>query len=109
MGGKNDTFGKRISRFILVISALGIGVRLWSKGLIGPEKLFWLLVLAVIAASIDSGWVKLILALAGMGFFLLEYVGYEPREFYEVAGAALTLLIGLLGLFVMFGGMRRRR
>jgi membrane-bound ClpP family serine protease len=106
MGRKDDSVGKRLSRLVLVISAVGIGIRLWSKGLMGPQKLFWFLLLAAVAAAIDSGWVKLILALFALGFFLLEYVNYDPRQFSAVAGSALGLLIGLFGLFVMFGGLR---
>ena len=52
---------------------------------------------------------KLILALFALGFFLLEYVNYDPRQFSAVAGSALGLLIGLFELFVMFGGLRGRR
>ena len=61
--------GKSLSKFIIVISAVGIGFRLWSKGMINAEKFVIFLVLVVIAAAIDSIWVKLILAFAGVGFF----------------------------------------
>ncbi len=36
---KEGSFGKSLSRFIIVISAVGLGLRLWSKGMIGAEKL----------------------------------------------------------------------
>ena len=68
MSKESSSFGKSLSRFIIVISAVGLGLNLWSRGMIGGEKLLVLLVLVVIAAAIDSVWVKLIFALAGVGY-----------------------------------------
>jgi len=57
-----SSFGSRLSRFILVISAVAIALRLWSKGLMDVQKAAIFLILVVIAAAIDSVWIKLILA-----------------------------------------------
>ncbi len=92
----------------MVVSALGVGLRLWTKGLLSAEKLMIFMILVVIAAAIDSGWIKFVLAIAGIGFFLLDYTNYDVRQFYAVSGSVLALLIALFGLFVMFGGMRRK-
>lgn len=98
-----------LSRFIIVISALGMGLRLVTKGLISPEKLAVFLVVVVIAAVIDSVWIKGIIALFALGFFVLDYVDYDTRAFYAAVGPVFALLIALFGFFVMFGGLRRRR
>lgn len=109
--GRNDrnTFGKRLSRFIIVISAVGLGLRLWSKGLINPEKLAIFLVLVVIAAAIDSVWAKLALALAGIGFFLIDYLNYDMKQVVYSGIGIGALLLALFGFFIMFGGMNRKK
>ena len=109
MGKDGPSFGKNLSRFIIVISALGIGLRLLMKGMINGEKLVIFLVLVVIAAAIDSVWIKLILALSGLGFFLLEFTGYQLSQFQSLATSVGALLIALFGLFIILGGMRKRK
>lgn len=108
MSKNKSGFGSRLSRFILVISAVAIALRLWSKGLMNAEKAGIFLVLVVIAAAIDSVWVKLILALFGLGYFLLDYLNYDLTKFQAAAVSVGALLIALFGIFVMFGGMRRK-
>jgi len=68
---RSGSIGNSLSRFIVVISALGIGLRLVMKGIISPERLVIFLVVVVIAAVIDSTLVKALLA---PGFFVLDYV-----------------------------------
>jgi len=109
MSKEGSSFGKSLSRFIIVISAVGIGLRLWSKGMIGAEKLVISLVLVVIAAAIDSVWVKLILACAGIGYFLLDFMNYDMTQFQAVAASVGALLLAFFGIYVMIGGMRKRK
>ena len=73
------------------------------------QKAAIFLVLVVIAAAIDSVWVKLILALFGLGYFLLDYLNYNMSQFQAAAVSVGALLLALFGIFVMFGGMRRRK
>lgn len=61
----------------MVISAVGFGFGIWAKGLINEVVLTILLILSVVAAVIDSTWVKLIFAVAGIGFFLLSLSNYN--------------------------------
>ena len=77
--GRSGSIGNSLSRFIIVISALGIGLRLVMKGIISPERLVIFLVVVVIAAVIDSTLVKALLALFAPGFFVLDYVNYDVR------------------------------
>jgi len=101
MAKEKSGFGSRLSRFILVISAVGIVLRLWSKGLMDAEKAAIFLVLVVIAAAIDSVWVKLILALFGVGYFLLDYLNYDINQFQAAAVSVGALLLALFGIYVM--------
>lgn len=109
MSKKGSSFGKSLSRFIIVISAVGLGLRLWSRGMIDAEKLTIFLVLVVIAAAIDSVWVKLILACAGIGFFLLDYTDYNMTQFVAVVPSVGALLLALFGFYIMIGGMRKKK
>ena len=109
MNKEGSSFGKNLSRFIIVISAIGLGLRLLSKGMIDAEKLAIFLVLVVIAAAIDSVWVKLILACSGIGFFLLEFTNYNMTQFQTIATSVGALLIALLGLYIMIVGRRNRK
>lgn len=109
MSKEGSSFGKSLSRFIIVISAVGLGLRLWSKGMIGAEKLAIFLVLVVIAAALDSVWVKLILACAGVGYFLLDFTNYNMTQFEAAAVSVGALLLALFGIYVMIGGMRKRK
>jgi hypothetical protein len=104
-----SSIGSSLSRFIIVISALGIGLRLMMKGIMSPEKLVVFLVVVIIAAVIDSVLIKGIIALFALGFFVLDYVNYDTRAFYVAVGPVFALLIALFGIFIMFGGLRRRR
>ena len=106
---RGNSFGKNLTRFIIVISAVGFGLRLWSKGMIDAEKLAIFLVLVVIASVIDSVWVKLILALAGIGFFLIDYLNYDLTKVQYAAAAVGALLLALFGFYVMFGGLRKNK
>ena len=106
---QKGTFGNSLSRFVIVISALAIGLRLATKGLMSAERLIIFLILVVIAAVIDSPWTRAILALFGLGFFVLDYVDYDLRAFYSAIGPVLALVIALFGFFVMFGGLRRQK
>lgn len=105
---KRRSIGNSLSRFIIVISALGIGLRLVMKGLMSPQKLVLFLIVAVIAAVIDSPWVKAIIAVFGLGFFVLDYVDYDTRAFSAAISPVIALVIMLFGFFVIFGGLRRR-
>jgi len=107
MGKTNTSIGSKLSGFLIVISAVGLGLSLWAKGLIGVEKLTIFLVLAVIAAALRSVWVKLILAIAGLGFFLLEMTGYDILVFGSAAVALGALLLALFGLYMILGGFRK--
>jgi len=109
MAKEKSTFAQSLSKFILVISAVGFGLRLAVKGLINPENLAIFLVLVVIAAAIDSVWVKLILACAGIAFFLLDFTNNNVSQFKAAAIAVGALLLALFGLYMMVGGMRKRR
>lgn len=108
MSREGTSIGKRLSRFIIVISTVGFGLGLWSKGLIDEKTLTFLLLLSVIAAAIDSTWVKLIFAIAGIGFLLLGLSNYEVSTFTGSASYVLLLIIMLFGFYVMIGGMRKR-
>lgn len=105
MPRENSSFLKNVSRFILVISAFALGLRLWTKGLIDPERLAVFMVLVVIAAAIDSVWVKLILALATFVFFLLDYTNYEMDQFRILAVYVGAALMALLGIFIIIRGI----
>ena len=109
MSKKGSSFGKGLSKFIIVISAVSIGLRLALKGMISAEKLAIFLVLVVIAAAIDSVWVKLILACAAIGFFLLDFTNYNMSKFETAATSVGALLLALFGLYIMIGGMRKRK
>jgi hypothetical protein len=104
-----SSFGRSLSGFIIVISAVGLGLRLWSKGLINPEKLAIFLVLVVIAAAIDSVWAKLVLALAGIGFFLIDYLDYNMNQVVYAGIGVGALLMALFGFYIMFGGMSKKK
>jgi len=105
---KRRSFGNHLSRFIIVISALSIGLRLVTKAFMSPQKLVVFLVVVVIAAVIDSAWVKGIIAIFGLGFFVLDYLDYDTRAFSAAIGPVIALVIMLFGFFMMFGGLRRR-
>ena len=109
MSKEGSSFGKRLSRFILVISAVGIALRLWAKGLMSPEKMVIFLLLVVVAAALDSVLVKLIIALFGLGYFLLDFVNYDMNQFQAASTSIAALLIVIFGFFVMLGGMRSRK
>lgn len=108
MKKEGRSFGRNLSRFIVVISAVAIVLRLWSKGMIDAEKATIFLVLVVFAAAIDSVWVKLILALFGLGYFLLDYMDYDLVKFQSAAVLVGALLLALFGFFIILGGMRRK-
>jgi hypothetical protein len=109
MSKDSSSFGKNLSRFIIVIGALGVGLRLLVKGLIDAEKLAIFLVFVIIAAAINSVWVKLILACAGIAFFLLDFTDYDLSKFQPVVASVGALVVVLFGIFVMVGGMRKRK
>jgi len=54
MSKEGSSFGKRLSRFIIVISTVSFGLGIWSKGLINEKALTILLLLSIIATAIDS-------------------------------------------------------
>jgi hypothetical protein len=109
MSKDSSSLGKRLSRFIIVISAIGLGLSLAFKGIIGPKTFVLFIILAVIAAVIDSVWVKLILACAGIVFLLLTATNFNIAEFKTLASFAGILILMFFGLYVMFGGMRNRK
>jgi hypothetical protein len=104
-----QSLGKSISRFIIVISTFGIGLKLLLKGLIDFEKFVILLVLSIVIASINNTWISLILALAGLGFFLFEYSGYDFSIFILYASSVGAVLMVLFGMYIMLGGLKRRK
>lgn len=108
MPKQKSSFTQGLSRFLIVISAVGVALRLWSKGLMDAEKMAIFLVLIVIAAAIDSVWAKLVLALAGIAFFLLDYLNYDITQVQYAAIAVGALLMALFGFYVMIGGIRKK-
>ncbi|MDP2652599.1 MAG: hypothetical protein Q8Q08_01050 [Candidatus Omnitrophota bacterium] len=99
--------GKRISGFFIIITAVTVGLRLWSQGLMDVQKFAWLLFFAFLAAVLDSVWVKLILTLFGLGFFLLDYLHYDLNEFQRAAFSVGALLIALFGIYIIVQGVRK--
>jgi hypothetical protein len=112
MSKKKKSFSSSLSRFILVIGAvtmiLGIATKEDTRDNISHGQIVIFLVIVVIAAAIDSVWVKLILALVGLSFFILGSVHYNLGNFKTIAIPVLQLLIVLFGIFVIVGGMRRK-
>lgn len=102
-------FGKKLSRLIVVISALTIALRLGVKGLVSPEAIAIFLILVVFAATRESTIAKFIIAVFGLLFFLLDYVDYDFAKFKIAVVYSGALLIMLLGCFIMFGGIRNKR
>ncbi|MGB5069503.1 MAG: hypothetical protein WBO28_01010 [Flavobacteriales bacterium] len=105
---KGPSVLKIISRFILVISALGVALELWSRGMMNYQQIAIFLVLVVIATVIDSVWANLAIALAGIGFFLLNYLDYDIKGVYYSSIGIGALLLCLFGFYVMFGGLRKK-
>jgi hypothetical protein len=106
---QKSAFGTSLSRFVIVISALAIGLRLLTKGFMSAERLIIFLILVVVAAVIDSPLTRTVLAIFALVFFVLDYVDYDLHAFYSTIGPVFALLIALFGFFVMFGGLRRRK
>jgi hypothetical protein len=110
MSSERKSFGSRLSKFIIVISGVALVITLYlnPNTKLTPQTAGIFLILVVIAAAIDSVWVKLILAVFGLGWLLLNAVNYDLSQFQIVALSVGTLLLMLFGAFVMFGGMRKR-
>jgi hypothetical protein len=108
MNEKKQSLGKRISRFILVISGLAFGIRMLAEGLMSPEKMILFLVLVTIAAALDSLWVKLIITLFALGYVILDLVDHDMNQFQALFLNILALLLVLFGLFVIFGGLKSK-
>ena len=104
--GKSN-FGIRFENYLLVISGVTLTISLWSKGLVSEDNVILLLVLFVFAAAINSIWVKLIITFFGLGFFILEYVNFDLNQFYPALVSIIAILIGLFGLYMIVGGMRK--
>lgn len=97
------------SKFLIVISAVVLSLKLWSKGLMTPELTVFFLIVVVVAAVIDSFWSKLILAITSLVVFLIMFTDYDLMQF-KYAFASVGALIGVLfGMYVMLGGMRNRK
>jgi hypothetical protein len=109
MNKEGSSFGTNLSRFIIVISAVGLGLALLIKNLITPKTFVVLLVLAVIAAVINSSWVKLFFALAAIAFTLLIYYDFDISKFSGTAVMVILLILMLFGMYVILGGMRKRK
>jgi succinate-acetate transporter protein len=108
---KNDrnSFGKRLSRFVLVISAFSLGLKLYLDGFLSVEKFAIFMLVAVIASVIDSVIVKVILTLFGIGFYLLQKADYNNKEFLILAVQVGGIIVMLFGFFVMFGGLNKKK
>jgi len=104
-----NSIGKRLSRFLLVISAFSLGLKLYLDGFLSVEKFAIFMILAIIASTIDSIIVKVILALAGIGFYLLQKSDYNNKQFLILAVQVGGLLVMFFGFFIMFGGMNKRK
>jgi hypothetical protein len=109
MSKEKQTFSNKISRFVIVISALAFGIKLMAQGLMSVEKMVLFLLIITIAAAIDSAWVKLIMALFALGFVLVDVVGPDFTQIQNLIFNVFALLIVLFGLFVTFGGLRPRK
>jgi len=109
MGKENkNSLGKKLSRFLFVISAFSLGLKLYLDGFLSVEKFAVFMILAIIASLIDSVLVKIILALFGIGFYLLQKADYINKQFLILAVQVGGLLVMFFGFFVMFGGMRKK-
>jgi len=98
---------KRLANFVIVIRALGMGLKLAVQGGITPDRAAVFLFLVVVAAALGKGVIKLILACASLAIFLLEYTNHDMGQFQQLAISVGALLLVLLGMYVMLGGMRK--
>jgi len=109
MTKSRNSFWTRITRFFLVISAFSLGLKLYLDGYISVENFVIFMLLAVVASVLDSVAIKVILALFGIGFYLLQKSNYNTNEFFVLAVYVCGILVMLFGFFVMFGGMNKKR
>lgn len=98
----------RLSRFIFVISAVSLALNLWSKGLLDAQKAAVFLVIVVIGAAIDSVWMRLIIALFGIGYFIIDFLNYDLQQFQIAAVLVGALLLALFGIYIIVGGIRKK-
>ncbi len=99
---------KGLANFIIVISALGMLLKLAVQGGISPERAAAILFLVVVAAALGKVVIKLILACASLAIFLLEYVNHDMGQFQQLAITVGAVLMALFGMYVMLGGMRKK-
>lgn len=97
----------KIANFAIVISALGIVLKLAVQGGISPERAAVFMFVVVVAAALGKVVIKLILACASLAIFLLEVTNHDMGQFQQLAIYVGALLMALFGIYVMLGGMRR--
>lgn len=102
-------FSGKLSGFLLVVSAFGLGLKLYLDGYVSAEKFAIFILLAVVASVMDSAKIKIILLLFSIGFYLLQKSNYNYNEFSVLATYTCGILIMLFGFYVMFGGMNKKR
>ena len=91
--------------FILVISGISLSLKLATSGNITAELAAVFLLLIVIGAALNSNFVKAVLAIAGLLYFLLDYVDYNMSLFYQLGGSAIALLLVLFGIYTIIKGV----
>lgn len=107
------SFMKNSGRIILniatIISITIVTFKLALAGWLQLEFVAGILIFCVFILAVRSKWIKLGTAILSLLLFVQFRSQGNPQRFDQILQAILTLIIVLIGFYILFGGFRRRK
>lgn len=103
---ENNTL-RNLLNIATILSITLTALKLGMTGKISPEHIAYILVFCVFIIAIKSKIAKIVTVLLSLFLFAQTYAS-NNQELMQIIGLVLTLLIALVGLYIMFGGWRKK-
>ena len=108
MAKKTSNTVRNIFNIATIISITITALKLGLAGKLTAEQIAVLLIVCVIILALRSNVVKVIAALASLYLFAQTYAS-NSREFEQIIAMVLTLAGMMVGIYIIFGGWRKRK
>ena len=105
---RGNSFTKTIVNIATIVSTAVICVRLAYYGIVSIQLAALIMLGVVVFVALGNNVAKVVLAAAALFLFVLLYSYGDKQAFSQLMTQMLTLIIALVGVYVMIRGIFKR-
>ncbi len=101
---QGNSFTKTLVNIATIISMAITCIKLAYNGIVSIEIAVFIMVGVVVFVALGNNLAKVVLVVAALFLFVLLYSYGDKAAFLQIMAQMLTLIIVLIGLYIMFRG-----